>query len=693
MAFNSSREAALATYCLTKAEDSLADFDTRYRDLYDRYYRLWRGIWYAGDKKRNSERSHIIVPALSEAIEATTAELESAFLTKGDAFFDMIDTGNPDDKEAIEQIKDQLRTDMGKAKFGTAIATIMLMGTIFGTGIGRLMTSEKIERVFTADSAGGASAIQVAKKIVKLVPVLPHNFALDGTSIEDSSFVAEFVDAQPHAVKAAMDAGIYEKVSITLQPKRQNPVIVGEDAEGEFLEVVRLLEFQGLVPERLLDDIEQTEVEELGIEDLVVTDEGEETPPSETAETYLDEPWVEAIVTVMNGTKILRAERNETLSNERLYVAYRHEPVPGQFHGRGVAEKGFHPQSALDASMRARLDGMALTTHPMMGVNNQMIPKQFKFTVAPGRQIRTNGLPTDALQPIHFGQMDPQQYTDINELKNQVSMATGALDTGIQLEMNSQNGTLGGLSMVMSGFIKRSLRTIGRIEEELMEPLVRKTFELYMQIDPDRYPPRNYTFKAVSAAGTMAREIEQAQLLNLLKTTSTESPAYWITMKAIWMNSSINKKEDVVAVIDQQLLKALDPTPSPAEQLQQKSLELDIQVKQGQLRVNYIRAQAEVARAANELRLAPSKEARDESQAILNLAKAEAAEVGHQIDTYRAQVEALMAVTTNEAATAGATANDSTRLANSSLATDPQAGGQPGLPATPPGPGGFQGAA
>ncbi len=55
--------------------------------------------------------------------------------------------------------------------------------------------------------------------------------------------------------------------------------------------------------------------------------------------------------------------------NDRPFVSYQNDRVPSKFWGRGVAEKGFNPQKALDAELRARIDALALTTHPMMGLD------------------------------------------------------------------------------------------------------------------------------------------------------------------------------------------------------------------------------------------------------------------------------------------------------------------------------------
>ncbi len=64
---------------------------------------------------------------------------------------------------------------------------------------------------------------------------------------------------------------------------------------------------------------------------------------------------VEALVTLTEDGFVLRAVENPYRMKDRPYVAYQHDSVPGEFWGRGVAEKGYNPQKALDAELRARI--------------------------------------------------------------------------------------------------------------------------------------------------------------------------------------------------------------------------------------------------------------------------------------------------------------------------------------------------
>jgi len=103
-----------------------------------------------------------------------------------------------------------------------------------------------------------------------------------------------------------------------------------------------------------------------------------------------------------NDEYILRAERNPFMMEDRPFVYYQHDIVPNKFWGRGVCEKGYNPQKALDAEMRARIDSLALTTTPMMAADATRMPRGVKLEVRPGKTILTNGDPRQAIMPLSF---------------------------------------------------------------------------------------------------------------------------------------------------------------------------------------------------------------------------------------------------------------------------------------------------
>ncbi|NIN67952.1 MAG: hypothetical protein GTO63_25250, partial [Anaerolineae bacterium] len=75
-------------------------------------WRMWRGKWSAEDRNRLSERSRLIAPALANAIEMTTAEIEEGLLSK-EVWFDTVDN----DRQNVDALlaRDQLRFDLDEA--------------------------------------------------------------------------------------------------------------------------------------------------------------------------------------------------------------------------------------------------------------------------------------------------------------------------------------------------------------------------------------------------------------------------------------------------------------------------------------------------------------------------------------------------------------------------------------------------
>ena len=68
---------------------------------------------------------------------------------------------------------------------------------------------------------------------------------------------------------------------------------------------------------------------------------------------------VEAIVVIANEGEILKAIPNPYMCQDRPVVAFQWDIVPNIFWGRGVCEKGYMSQKALDAELRARIDALA----------------------------------------------------------------------------------------------------------------------------------------------------------------------------------------------------------------------------------------------------------------------------------------------------------------------------------------------
>ena len=632
---NTSAESALVDWVVGNVSLWRDHRDSQFKVRWEEYYRLWRGIWAAEDKSRNSERSRLIAPALQSAIESVASEIESAILDKP-SLFDLVSTAQDISPENLGKIRLQLRDDLKWADYETALNEIFLIGSIYGTGIGKLDVKD-VTVPTIRQGIGGMELSEETRTQVKLVPIIPSEFIIDNaaTSIDSALGCAHEYTTPRHEVIQLQVEGVYRDVDIQQSSLNTDPVSSDEPRSTVASNIVTLLDYQGKVPRALLDAVQILPQDG----EYVKLFEDESTPAPVDVD---NDDLVEALVIIANNGTLLKAIPNERVLKDRLFVAYRHETVPDQFWGRGVAEKGYNSQKALDASLRARIDGLALTVHPMMGIDSGKMPHGFKFAVSPGRTILTNGDPNNILRPMNFGQIDPNVFTNNAELERMVTQATGGMDPSAPVKVNNRNETASGMSMQLGNFVKRAKRTIRNIERELIVPMIRKTHRLYMEFEPGLYPALDVDYRVTSVLGNMARELEQQQFAAMLNTVEANSPAFWMLMHSIYQVSSLSNREDMLPLIKQRLQQSMQPpAPDPMLHLKQLEIEGKIRAEAARIRVEFIRAQAEVARAANEARLASSAEAVKESEAILNLAKAEAAEVGTQLSKYETQLKLL----------------------------------------------------
>jgi len=574
--------------------------DENYLEDWKEYERIFRGVWASEDKTRESERSRLISPATQQAVETRHAEIMEAVFGNGE-FFDIKDditdiNNNPMDVEAIKAL---LKEDLEKHKIRKAVDQIELMAEIYGTGIGELIVKQEKEFIPATMPMPGTTqaAYGIQEKeyfCVKVNPVNPKNFLIhpNATSIDDAMGCAVEKFVSIHKVVEGMEKGIYRKVNI-------GPAAVDDDLEvtQEVIQYqddkVKLLTYYGLVPREYLEQLENKDGEE--VVDLF--------PDDSVADNYSD--LVEAIVVIANDGLLLKAEKNPYMTNDRPIVSYQDDTVPNRFWGRGTVEKAYNMQKAIDAQLRSHLDSLALTTAPMIAMDATRLPRGAKFEVKPGKAILTNGNPAEILYPFKFGQVSPENFATSKEFERMLLMATGTLDSQGMVSQATRDSSGAGMSMAVSGIIKKYKRTLTNFQEDFMVPLIRKAVFRYMQFDPERYPSVDMKFIPTATLGIMAREYEQQQLIGLLQTLGPNTPVLPIILKGIIANSSLSNR----AEMEQALTKMSEPDPQQA-QMQQMAAQLQIQQSQAQTQSLQAKAQKDAADAQKtmiEAQMAPQE--------------------------------------------------------------------------------------
>ena len=599
-------EQTLEGWVIDKCDSWRNHFESNYAVKFDEYYRLWRGHWAEEDKTRQTERSKIISPALQQAVESSVAELEEATFGRG-KWFDIEDDVADNEKRDIAVLREVLYKDFKKNKVRKSVAECLINAAVFGTGIAEVVLEEEKEfQPATQPVMGGdlqAVGVNIVDKTcVKLRPVMPQNFLIDplATSIEEAlgCAVDEFVPT--HLVEQLQEQGVYRNVYVgeaapdfDIEPDKDLSVF--EDDK------VRLTKYYGLVPRHLLKAAQQEEEAE-EVEELVAEDAEEDT--------Y----YVEAIVVIANDGTLLKAEANPYMMGDRPVVAFPWDVVPSRFWGRGVCEKGYNSQKALDAEIRARIDALALTIHPMMAIDATRMPRGSRAEVRAGKTILTNGSPREVLQPLNFGNVSQVTFAQAAELQKMVQTATGAIDSaGIAGSINGEQ-TAAGISMSLGAIIKRHKRTLINFQESFLIPFVTKAAHRYMQFNPERYPVADYKFHTSSSLGIIAREYEVTQLVQLLQTMKPDSPMYSQLIMSIVDNMNLANREELLAALQQ----ANQPNPQ-AQQMAMAAQQAQIEFQQSQtaaLQGQAIESQARAQKLATEAQAVPQELEIDRIKAI-----------------------------------------------------------------------------
>lgn len=538
-----------------------------YLSSWTEYWRLWRGQWDAADRTRQSERSRLIAPALSQAIEMSVAEVEEAVLSK-EVWFDIADDIRDDDKLDAVLMRDQLREDMDAVGVRDKISEACLVAGIFGTGTLKVNTEVLPWAGLQRNEEGDLVTIDGEKVVVDYESYRPDQVIPDpaGRTVDEMLGIALEHKVPTHAIYEKIERDIYRRSAAPLlggnhlPRENENALDMDERLTPAEADTTTVIEYHGKVPAKFLLMLQEAK----GVLDEVVEEEAVMSP----------DIMVEAIVTYANDNVLLRAIPNPFVLKDRTVICFPWERVPGRFWGRGVAEKGYNPQKALDAELRARTDALAFVSAPMLGLDAGRIPRGFRPEVKPGKVWLTNGPPGEILQPVQIGALEPNTFNQTQELTQMVQMGTGAFDTATALRGQTASGgnAANAGSMLMGAFVKRSKRAIQNVSRNLLQPLIKKTALRYLQFDGQRYPFNDFDFAVKATLGVIAREMEQVNLTQLIGMLPDEGiNTKLVAAKGFVELSSVINKAEIIQAIQQDQEQAAQMQQQQAQIEQQKA--------------------------------------------------------------------------------------------------------------------------
>ena len=643
-----SDDAALAGWIMGKV-DKWEDHRNRgYSRKWKEYWRMWRGLWHSDDQTRKSERSKLIAPALAQAIEASAAEVETILLDKSN-WVDIADEHDDPQVDDVRAARKSLLDDLQLTKTKDVCREAILNSAIFGTGIIKLnvVVGESVELKRGAN--GKLERTTKEKVFVQPESIRPDEFIPDPSAKTiDEGLGCAFKLVKPqHFVLEKIQSGEYRKSALALlapasKQKRGHEADFGVDVAATLdvadAEPIEITEWQGKVPAGMLDKVINGKSEDYLPADMILDLNSED-----------EEAMVEAIVTLANGSVVLRADINPFTMRDRGVVAAPWEKVPGRFWGRGVGEKGWNPQKALDAELRSRQDSLGFIAAPMIGIDAGRMPRGHRMEVKPGKIWQTNGPPNEVIQPVRMGALEASTFNQTQEMERMVQMGTGAFDTAQALKSGqTQSGanSVGSNSAMMGAFVKRAKRSAATIEDNLIQPMIRKMLWRYMQFDPERYP-RDFQFKINAAMGIMAREVESMQLTQLLGMMPQEvapQVALAVTKGIVDLSSVTNKSE-----IDAAINEALKPPSEEEQQMQQELQRLQFTATKAEAEAKLLENQKTIAEtrkilnealvAARKASLEERKQDGEEARILIQLQELEESRIANRLDARRLDIE------------------------------------------------------
>jgi len=522
--------------------------DRVHKANWDKYERTFRGVFAGSDATRDGERSRLVAPALAASIEGITASIEDAIFDR-ERWFDISDDVSDQEKDDVLAAHKVLEEDLDRAGVPDAVAKIALNGSLYGTGIGKINITRR-----EVNTMKNGKVQRNYRPMVTLDAIPPWEFVIDSQArdIQTAYFVAHETNVPRNVIWSKQKAGLYRNVplmgnnaSTTISPagiETPDGATKSNEDDGS----VFVTEYYGLVPVSLMRSVPGVTIEKEDIQ---------------------GNGHVEVIVTIGNELEVLRAVVNPFIMKDRPIIAYQHSVVPGKFWGRGVAEKGWNAQRALDAELRARMDALGLITSPMMGADITRLPRNPDMRVRPGKVWLTRGRPSEVLEPVILGNIDPSTFNQSSEMERLVQVATGGIESNAPLNVDRRNETASGIGMIQSSALKRMRRTMWNMERQFLNPLIRKAMWRYMQFDPKRYPV-DYDFTVRGTMGMVAREFEQAQLSGLLSNIPPDSPQHGLILKAILELSGSPKRDEILAQLEEM------NKPDPEQEKMQKEMQM-----------------------------------------------------------------------------------------------------------------------
>jgi len=445
-----SRKDELIAFLKDEYERMDKDFQARVKSFESRY-KQFRGI--LPEEQKSIYKSHLFINKTKTAIVGGWSNLVDLLFPSTDFFSTAGRTQLDQEGAAITKKMMTWLTDLGK--FELESIKYILQAAIYGTTFGKIVREEKVfvsvdklpmlnwVRKITGFKSG------IIKKVVtypalRTVSIFDVRIDPLATTIEEASGLFHQFERSLSHVKEKMEDGTYDKSKMDevekLIDKKTNDEdkrrkAVGLPAVDKAPETLQLYEYWGRIP------VEAAELYKIKVD------------PNESE--------IEAIITTVDNSVVIRAERNTNPAQERMWVVDRWEESGEQsIYGRGIAENVRGSQMALNATINLRLDNKAWAIAKPIVINNEFLVDANDLVAKPNWIIRVNGKPDDILKFEDIPDMTMNSHAEADFFARVMQDESG-IGPEVEGGPYGSNRTLGGISIAVSS-ASRPLRLIAK---------------------------------------------------------------------------------------------------------------------------------------------------------------------------------------------------------------------------------------
>lgn len=188
------------------------------------------------------------------------------------------------------------------------------------------------------------------------------------------------------------------------------------------------------------------------------------------------------------GDYVLKRQIDPDPSNRPAYYSAAYEPVPGSIPGTALPELIQDVIEVYNATLRSLVNNIALASGPMVGVNTSrwQPPAGGRVQLVPWMIWRYESDPTapSGEKPVEFFQPNLNAQELMNTLLFLQNLADEISGIPRYLTGSDRVGGAGrtssGLSMLMSNANRTMTSVAGGIDEQILEPLLKKTYDLVL---------------------------------------------------------------------------------------------------------------------------------------------------------------------------------------------------------------------